>query len=58
MRDEMDSRLWVAHGHEFSESVANFLAGLGTTIGTGLRRLNELDFDAPWERDTRGSGRA
>ena len=58
MRDEIDSRLWVAHGHEFSESVANFFTGLGATIGAGLKRLNELEFDAPWERDARGSGRA
>lgn len=58
MRDEIDSRLWVAHGHAFSESVANFFAGLGTTIGAGLNRLNELEFDAPWQRDSRGSGRA
>jgi hypothetical protein len=58
MRDEIDSRLWVAHGHAFSESVANFFAGLGDTIGTGLRRLNELEFDAPWKRDARGPGRA
>ena len=58
MRDEMDSRLWVAHGHDFAETVASFLAGLGQTIGTGLRRLNELEFDAPWERDSRGPGHA
>jgi hypothetical protein len=58
MRDEIDSRLWVAHGHAFSESVANFFAGLGTTIGTGLNRLNEIEFDAPWKRDGRGPGHA
>jgi hypothetical protein len=57
MRDEIDSRLWVAHGHAFSESVANFFAGLGDTIGIGLKRLNELDFDAPWRRDA-GAGHA
>lgn len=57
MRDEIDSRLWVAHGHAFSESLANLFAGLGTTIGTSLRRLNEIEFDAPWKRDS-GAGRA
>ena len=58
MRDEMDSRMWDAHGHAFSQAVAGFLGRLATTIGTGLRRLNELEFDAPWERDSRGPGRA
>ncbi|HEX8241209.1 MAG TPA: hypothetical protein VF574_15855 [Allosphingosinicella sp.] len=58
MRDEIDSRLWVQHGHAFSESVANFFASAGDAIGTGLRRLNEMEFDAPWERDARGPGQA
>lgn len=58
MRDEIDSRLWVAHGHAFSESVANFLTVLGNTIGTALTRLNEIEFDAPWKRDSRGPGHA
>jgi hypothetical protein len=58
MRDEIDSRLWVAHGHAFSESVANFFGRLGTTIDTGLKRLNELEFDEPWKRDSRGPGHA
>jgi hypothetical protein len=54
MHDEMDSRFWLAHGHAFSESVAGFFA----EIGKGLRRLNELEFDAPWKRDGRGPGHA
>lgn len=58
MRDEMDSRMWVDHGHAFSESLAGFFAGLGTTIGAGLNRLNEIEFDAPWKRDGRGPGHA
>jgi hypothetical protein len=58
MRDEIDSRLWVAHGQAFSETVANFFAALATTIGTGLDRLNELELDAPSERDARGPGQA
>ena len=57
MRDEIDSRIWVAHGPAFSESLASFFAGLGTAIGTGLRRLNEIEFDAPWKRDS-GAGHA
>jgi hypothetical protein len=58
MRDEIDSRMWVAHGHAFSESVAAFFAGLGTSIGAGLKRLNEIEFDAPWKRDVSGAGHA
>jgi hypothetical protein len=58
MRDEIDSRLWVEHGHAFSETVANFFASAGAVIGTGLRRLNEIQFDAPWVRDSRGPGQA
>lgn len=58
MRDEIDSRVWVEHGHAFSESLASFLAAAGTAIGVGLRRLNEIEFDAPWQRDGRGPGHA
>ena len=58
MRDEIDGRLWAEHGHVFSETLANFFSTLATTIGTGRRRLNDLEFDAPWERDARGPGRA
>jgi hypothetical protein len=58
MRDEIDGRIWDQHGHAFSESLASFLATLGTTIGAGLDRLNEIEFDAPWKRDVRGPGHA
>jgi hypothetical protein len=58
MRDEIDSRFWVEHGHAFSETVANFFGAAGSTIGLGLKRLNELEFDAPWKRDARGPGHA
>ena len=58
MRDEIDSRIWAEHGHAFSEDLASFLATVGTTIGTALKRLNEIEFDAPWERDVRGPGQA
>ncbi|HLL30054.1 MAG TPA: hypothetical protein VK403_03555 [Allosphingosinicella sp.] len=50
MRDEIDSRIWADHGGAFSEELARFFANLGT----GLRRLNEIQFDAPWKR---GAGR-
>jgi hypothetical protein len=58
MRDEIDSRIWAEHGHAFSEDLANFLAVVADSIGTGLRRLNEMEFDAPWKRDIRGPGQA
>ncbi|HEY0130942.1 MAG TPA: hypothetical protein VGB57_06010 [Allosphingosinicella sp.] len=54
MRDEIDSRIWAEHGHAFSEDLANFFAN----IGAGFRRLNEIQFDAPWKRDARGPGHA
>ena len=57
MRDEIDSRPWVAHGHAFFQALANFFADLGTIISSGLKRLNELEIDAPWKRDA-GPGHA
>lgn len=54
MRDEIDSRVWVEHGHAFSESIETFFAN----IGVAFRRLNEIEFDAPWKRDVRGPGHA
>ncbi|HEX8224523.1 MAG TPA: hypothetical protein VF605_11965 [Allosphingosinicella sp.] len=58
MRDEIDSRIWAEHGHAFSGDLANFFASVGSAIGVGLKRLNEMDFDAPWKRDVRGPGQA
>ncbi len=58
MRDEIDSRVWVEHGHAFSENVANFLSAAGTAIGVGLKRLNEIEFEAPWKRDAGDPGHA
>lgn len=58
MRDEIDSRIWAEHGHRFSEDLASFFASVGAAVGTGLRRLNEMEFDAPWKRDARGPGQA
>jgi hypothetical protein len=44
MRDEIDSRLWVAHHQAFSDTVGAFLARLGE----GFRRLQAIQYDAPW----------
>ncbi|HEX9947904.1 MAG TPA: hypothetical protein VGA98_10225 [Allosphingosinicella sp.] len=54
MRDEMDSRIWLEHGHAFSEDLARFFARLGR----GFKRLNEIQFDAPWKHGARGPGHA
>ena len=51
MRDEMDSRIWVEHGADFTESLHNFFK----QVRLGMKRLNEIQFDAPW-RQTSGSG--
>lgn len=58
MRDEMDSRIWTEHGHAFSDDLANVFAAVGASLGTALKRLNEIEFDAPWKRDLRGPGQA
>lgn len=58
MRDEIDSRIWAEHGHDFSEDLASFFASTGAAIGVALRRLNQIEFDAPWKRDVRGPGQA
>ncbi|MGA9581891.1 MAG: hypothetical protein WBR13_07995 [Allosphingosinicella sp.] len=58
MRDEIDSRIWADHGHAFSEDLTRFFAAAGANIGAGFRRLNEIQFEAPWKRDPRGPGHA
>lgn len=58
MRDEIDMRIWNEHGHAFSEDLDKFFARAGSAIGTVLRRLNEMEFDAPWKRDISGPGQA
>lgn len=58
MRDEIDSRIWAQHHNGFSEDLEKFLSAIGSTIAVALRRLNEMEFDAPWKRDLRGPGQA
>ncbi len=58
MRDEIDSRIWAEHGQAFSEGLEAFLAAAAANVGSALRRLNEIEFDAPWKRDSRGPGHA
>lgn len=58
MRDEIDSRIWADHGRAFSEDLARFFSTTAASVGAGFRRLNEIQFDAPWKRDSRGPGHA
>jgi hypothetical protein len=58
MRDEMDSRIWVEHHGAFSDEVANFFITIAASIGAAFKRLNEIEFDAPWKSDVRGPGHA
>jgi hypothetical protein len=47
MRDEMDSRMWVEHGADFTALVAKAIA----VVGVSLKRLNEIEFEAPWRKN-------
>ena len=58
MRDEIDSRIWAEHGQAFSDSLASFFTTAAANFGAAFRRLNEIEFDAPWKRDARGPGHA
>ena len=58
MRDEIDSRIWAEHGHAFSSDLASFFARAAAAIDNGLRRLNEIEFDAPWRSDVGDPGQA
>ena len=46
MRDALEAREWAEHGHALSEA----LAGLFAAAGHAFRRLNAIQFDAPWQR--------
>jgi hypothetical protein len=46
MRDEIYDRMWVQHHQDFSEAVAGFF----TRLGEGYRRLQAIQYAAPWRR--------
>ena len=54
MRDEIDGRLWVAHGQQFGRDVSGFLHQLARSF----ERLNAIEWDAPWKRTDRRAGGA
>jgi hypothetical protein len=50
MRDEMDARLWVEHGAEFSRSLSEAFAKLRIVF----ERLHAIEFSAPWRGSKTG----
>ena len=54
MRDAIEARMWAEHGHDFATAVA----GLFAAAGAAFRRLNEIQYDAPWRDAGRGPGQA
>jgi hypothetical protein len=62
MRDEMDARIWVDNHQAFSDTVGNFFGSARdffAGVGLALRKLNQIEFDAPWRRDAaHGPGQA
>jgi hypothetical protein len=49
MRDAIEAHEWAEHGHALSESIARLFAA----AGHAFRRLNAIQFDAPWQRQCR-----
>jgi hypothetical protein len=58
MRDEIDSRFWVENHGAFSKDLAKLFAAAAANIGSGFKRLQEIQFDAPWKHESRGPGHA
>lgn len=58
MRDEIDGRIWVEHHGAFSNDLANALGRAAANFAAGFKRLNEIQYDAPWKRAARGPGHA
>jgi hypothetical protein len=46
MRDEMDARLWEAHGREFSDDLHRLLRAVMVTFC----RMAAINFAAPWRK--------
>lgn len=57
MRDAMEARFWADHGADFSHNIVRLLKGAAALLKDAkiaLKRLNEIEFDAPWRRAQRG----
>lgn len=50
MRDAYEARLWADHHQSFSTSISKII----DATMVALTKLNEIQFDAPWRRDTTG----
>ncbi len=46
MRDQIDSSLWSEHHEGWSEFVDDVIGGIAKV----LRRIYEIEFDAPWRQ--------
>lgn len=46
MHEPFDSRLWADHHHEITAGMHE----LFLKIGDAFRKLNEIEFDAPWRK--------
>jgi len=49
MRDELDARIWAAHGHQFSEDLHRFFKAVHVTFC----RMAAINFAAPWRKTAR-----
>jgi hypothetical protein len=47
MRDEFDDRMWVEHGAAFSAALSRLFA----QVGVAFKKLNQIQFDAPWHNE-------
>ena len=51
MHEQFDSRLWAEHGPQITASIADALR----KAGDAFRKLQEIEFDAPWRRRDNGA---
>ena len=49
MHDDFESAVWAANHANFSRSIHKLVAD----IMVGFTRLNAIQFDAPWQRETK-----
>ncbi|WP_304561384.1 hypothetical protein [Sphingomonas immobilis] len=51
MHDDFESAAWAANHSRFSGSIHKLVAD----IMAGFTRLNAIQFDAPWRRETKSN---
>ena len=60
MRDAMEARMWAEHRSDFAASMVRLFKGAGAILRdwkAAMTRLNEIEYDAPWERSQYHIGR-